>query len=142
MPSCYGATSEEYPPGTAVDIVTHRIPNTSWKGTRIMATPQHRMPNLRHADGGEHGQSRQREENDGRMGEACDQAGQIVRDHPASSALATFGVGVAIGSALVFVLGPSRRKPSWAEQAQASGGHLRDVVMQLLPDALSRHLSK
>jgi hypothetical protein len=76
------------------------------------------------------------------MGEACDQAGRIVRENPGSSALVTFGVGVAIGTALVLVLGPSRRKPSWREQVQASGGHLRDVMSQWLPDALSRHLSK
>jgi hypothetical protein len=76
------------------------------------------------------------------LGDACARAGQMMRDNPASSALATFGVGVAIGSALVFVLGHSRRRPSWREQAQASGGHLRDMVVQLLPDALSRHMSK
>jgi hypothetical protein len=76
------------------------------------------------------------------LGAACEQAGQIMRDNPAASALATFGVGVAIGSALVFVLGHSRRRPSWREQAQASGGNLRDMVLQLLPDALSRHMSK
>ena len=104
-----------------------------------MATPQHRMPNLRQAEGGDHGQLHQHERG---LGDACERAGQMMRDNPASSALATFGVGVAIGSALVFVLGHSRHRPSWREQAQASGGHLRDVVLQLLPDALSRHMSK
>jgi len=47
---------------------------------------------------------------------AYEQTGEMVRSHPGSSALVTFGIGVGAGLLLTLLLGrPARRRQTWYE---------------------------
>ncbi|MEX2120153.1 MAG: hypothetical protein WD847_11210 [Pirellulales bacterium] len=84
------------------------------------------------------------EEASGRVSEAWHQSEDLVRRHPASSALVTFGVGFGLGLLLTTMLLPERRR-SWRESYIPEGFSRRrmsDAVSRMLPDALARYLGK
>lgn len=81
---------------------------------------------------------------------AYGQARELVRENPAYSAVATFGIGAAVGLALGLMLMPSRereeKKHRWYKDylpegmsAECIAKQVRETVSRLLPDALSRY---
>lgn len=79
------------------------------------------------------------------------QAREMVRENPAYSALATFGIGAAVGMALALMLMPSREgkeeQHRWYEgylpdgmSAECISKQVRDTVSRMLPDAISRYV--
>lgn len=78
-----------------------------------------------------------------RMREAYEKTEDLVREHPASSALVTFGLGVGLGLMLTALLAPPPRRRSWYEDyvpERLSRGHLADTMNHLLPEALARYM--
>lgn len=81
------------------------------------------------------------------------QARDVVRENPAYSALATFGIGAAVGLTLGLLLMPSHQreeeKPRWYEgylpegmSAECIAKQVRETVSRLLPDAISRYMHR
>jgi hypothetical protein len=100
---------------------------------------------MRQPNGREDGRRRQISNEDGAQpdagGIACAMEA-CVRDHVGSSSIVMFGVGVALGSALVMLLGPSHRHPTRRQIARASWESVRDAVSEHMPDALARFMAK
>lgn len=85
------------------------------------------------------------------------QARELVRENPAYSALATFGMGAAVGLALGLMLMPARRQKEqrrkeahrWYEgylpegmSAECIAKQVRETVSRVLPDAVSRYMGR
>lgn len=81
------------------------------------------------------------------------QARDLVRENPAYSALATFGIGAAVGLALGLMLMPARKreeeKHRWYEgylpdgmSAECIAKQVRETVSRLVPDAVSRYMHR
>jgi hypothetical protein len=79
------------------------------------------------------------------------QARELVRENPAYSALATFGIGAAVGVALGLMLAPARqpeeKESSWYDNylpegvsAECLAKQVRETVSRILPDAINRYL--
>lgn len=99
-----------------------------------MPAPQHRMPNLKQQKSQVSNALKPVED---AVMQVCDEATDLVRENPASSAFVTFAVGVGLGVALVTLLRPARRPPMISH---STWSHIRDAVSQALPDALSRYV--
>jgi hypothetical protein len=88
-----------------------------------------------------------------RVVEAYHQTEDMVRQHPASSALVTFGVGFGLGLLLTAMLSPPSRRQSWYESHMPSmpnmpsmpdwfsRDQLTDAIARVMPDALRKRLS-
>jgi hypothetical protein len=83
-----------------------------------------------------------------RMSEAYEGTEDMVRQHPATSLLVTFGVGLGVGLALTAILMPAPRRSTWAERnlpdwasrdrlasALSSLSHLPDKVSHVRPSS-------
>ena len=78
-----------------------------------------------------------------RAGEVCEQTTRLVKEHPGTSALTMFAIGCGVGLAATLLLLPPRRRtydshwPQWASRS-----HLMETIERLVPDAVSRCLSR
>ena len=70
----------------------------------------------------------------------------LVSDHPLSSVLVVFGLGLGIGVAVGCILGgPVLPRPSLGQRAERAAGHvgrqMLDSIAGILPQSLSKHIS-
>jgi alpha/beta superfamily hydrolase len=82
----------------------------------------------------------------GRMREAYGRAHEVIEEHPGYSALACFGVGVAVGAAITLLLASARAEKSWYEDYLPDEGSAKELAQQvrksvsrMLPDAIARY---
>lgn len=85
----------------------------------------------------------------GRMG--LDRASELVEEHPGYSALACFGVGLAVGAAVTMLLLPDAPKKAKHEKAwyedylpdedfiEDLSEQVRETVRGMLPEAVARY---
>ncbi|HUY35401.1 MAG TPA: hypothetical protein VMV69_21840 [Pirellulales bacterium] len=109
-----------------------------------MATPQHRMPGIRQTNRREDARGRETNMGDGVYSAAAlaEPVEACVREHAVSSSLVMFGVGVALGSALVFVLRGGPRAAAPRGRMAATWNNVRDAVSDHLPDSVARFVAK
>lgn len=70
----------------------------------------------------------------------------LVSHYPLSSVLVVFGIGLGVGVALGRMLGePGMPRPSLGQRteiaAEKLGRQMRDAIVGVLPDSLSKHVS-
>jgi hypothetical protein len=89
------------------------------------------------------------EEEAGRMREAYGRAQDMLEEHPGYSALACFGVGLAVGAAITLLLAPEKPSKSWYKDYLPDEGfaadladQVRDTVKRMLPDAVARYFKR
>jgi hypothetical protein len=78
-----------------------------------------------------------------RIREAYEMTEDMVREHPASSALVTFGLGVGLGLVLTALLVPAAPRRSWYDEhmpESLSRRNVSDMINRMLPDALARYM--
>lgn len=78
--------------------------------------------------------------------QAMGRTGELVREYPASSALATFAVGCGVGLLAAWMLAPPRRSRSWYDDVSwpdwASRSGVTRAVESCLPQAVSNYFSR
>lgn len=74
-----------------------------------------------------------------RVRESAHQAGDMVRRHPTSSSLVTFGLGFGLGLLMVLAMS-GHREPTWRERHHLTRDDLNDALSRVLPRNLRRHL--
>lgn len=90
-------------------------------------------------------------EHGGRMG--LGRASELAKEHPGYSALACFGMGVAVGAAVAMLLTGAAEKAkqpkAWYEDylpdedfVDDLSAQVRETVRKMLPDAVARYFSK
>ena len=86
------------------------------------------------------------EESAGRMREAYGRAHEVMEEHPGYSALACFGVGMAVGAAIALMLTPAKSEKPWYQDYLPDEGsaaeladQVRKTVNRILPDAVARY---
>lgn len=91
----------------------------------------------------------EQEQDGGRMREAYGRAQDALQEHPGYSALACFGVGLAVGAAITLLLAPAKESKSWYEDylpdegfASELGEQVRETVKRMLPDAVARYFKR
>lgn len=72
-----------------------------------------------------------------RVSDSAQQAGDMVRQHPASSSMVTFGLGFGLGLLLVLAM-PGHREPTWRERHHLTRDDLNDALSRILPNNLRR----
>jgi hypothetical protein len=68
--------------------------------------------------------------------------GECIRERPASSALTTFAVGCGLGFLASMLLWPTSRRQESGWSNWMSRGQLARAVEGMVPDAVSRYLSR
>jgi hypothetical protein len=94
-------------------------------------------------------QGRFAEQGEGRVRQAYGRAQEMVGENPGYSALACFSVGLFVGAGITLLASSPKKEKLWYEHylpADIGHGevakHVRDAVARLLPDAISRHMTR
>jgi hypothetical protein len=76
-----------------------------------------------------------------RIGWAYHQTEDMVRRHPGSSALVTFGLGLGLGLVATILLVPQRKR-RWYEgySADAISQQICDSLSRIMPETVARHM--
>lgn len=94
-------------------------------------------------------QGRFRDEAQGRMRQVYGRAQEMIGEHPGYSALACFGIGLCVGTALTLLLKSGDKEKSWYEDYLPDedvrsnvARQVRETVAHLVPDAVTRYLKR
>lgn len=94
-------------------------------------------------------QGRFQDEAQGRVRQVYGRAQEMIGEHPGYSALACFGIGLCVGTTLTLLLTSGEKKRAWYEDYLPDQDfrsdltrQVRDTVARLVPDAVSRHLTR
>lgn len=71
--------------------------------------------------------------------QCCQAVDEVVQQNPIAVTLVVFGVGVALGTALVALLGTSQR-PTHRTAAESLGRKVLDSLTEYLPASVRHHL--